>query len=332
MKLHVRSRSGVLLALAGIVAAGCGSGTTPATSSPATAAAPTSVVSAAPTAAPVSTPSVNVVDGVSVTSTSLGVSVAPIDVVSAFGSIWVAAHHQGSVIRLDPATLEPIAKIQVGSGPGWFAVTDDALWVNNQMGRGLTRVDPTTNTADVRAGMWPTCGGPLVAAGSIWQMSCDTGRIMRIDQTTYDDTDISAEGFQGLGLVDDRLIAVGPDALYEIDAASNQLTKLDTVPSGFAIGFDNSSVWLAASDGVHRIAVKNGAELGMIPLAGDMTLTFAGDRAWLTVFGDVLHEVDTTTTSIKRTLHLDSPAVAREIDGVVWVTSFAATSISRFTP
>lgn len=332
MKLHAGSRCGVVLALFAIVAAGCGGSTTQAPSSAATAAAPTSVASAARTAAPLATPSVNVVDGVSVTSTSLGVSVAPIDVVSAFGSIWVAGHHQSSVIRLDPATLEPIAKVQVGSGPGWFAVTDDALWVNNQMGRGLTRIDPTTNTADVRAGMWPTCGGPLVAAGSIWQMSCDTGRIMRIDQTTYEDTDIAADGFQGLGLVNDRLIAVGPEALFEIDPASNQLTKLDAVGTGFAIGFDNSSVWLAASDGVHRIAIQNGAELGMIPLAGDMALTFAGDRAWLTVFGDVLHEVDTTTTSIKRTLHLDSPAVAREIDGVVWVTSFDANSLSRFAP
>ena len=93
-------------------------------------------------------------------------------------------------------------------------------------------------------------------------------------------------------------------------------------------------MWLAGGDGVRRVAVDDGAALGTIKQYGETVLTLAdgSDRAWLSIFGAVLFEVDTTTTSIVRTLRLHAPSVAREIDGEVWVTSFDANSVSRFSP
>jgi hypothetical protein len=309
-----------------LAVAACGGGGTPATTSMPAAA------SALPTVAPDPTPSVSTVDGVAVTTTSLGISIAPIDVVSAFGSLWVAAHHQNTVIRIDPATMEPIATIKVASGPGWFVTTNDAVWVSSQMARGLTRIDPATNTGDVRAGTWAACGAPVMAAGSIWQMACDSGQLMRIDPTSYQSIDITAADFTGVGLVGETLIATGPDGLYTVDTDKNRLKKRVAAPGGFAVGYDDTSVWIAAADGVHRVAIEDGSEIGLIPLSGDLTVTFAGDHGWLTVFGGMVHEIDLSTTSIARTLHLDGPAVAREIDDVVWVTSFDSNGLSRFTP
>ena len=37
-----------------------------------------------------------------------------------------------------------VARIRSGPGPGWFAVTDDAIWVTNQNAVGLSRIDPET--------------------------------------------------------------------------------------------------------------------------------------------------------------------------------------------
>jgi hypothetical protein len=326
MTRHPRS---VLAALSVVIAA-CG-GTPAATSVPVSTAA-SAPAPPSPTVAPDPTPSVRIIDGLSVTTANLGASVAPIDVVSAFGSLWVAAHRQGSVIRLDPVTLKPIATIKVSSGPGWFAVTDEAVWVNSQMGRGLTPIDPATNTAGERAGTYPTCGGPVVAAGSIWQMACDSGQIIRVDLATGKAADIYADEYAGVGLVGDTLVAVGPNAISRVDPETSTLEEIAPGVDGFPIGYDDRSVWLAAPGEVQRISIVDGSVLATLPIGGDTTVTLAGDRAWVTQFGLATHEVDALTNTLLRTIHLDRPAVAREIDGTVWFTSFDSNSLGRFQP
>src|SRR5215213_951990 len=76
-----------------------------------------------PTAAPAATPLATQIGGVAAQIVPLGADSTPIDLVYAFGSIWVASHHYDAVIRLDPTTLAEIARIPVDDGPGWFAVT-----------------------------------------------------------------------------------------------------------------------------------------------------------------------------------------------------------------
>ncbi len=109
----------------------------------------------APTAAELASPSATVLDGVTVTSIPLGVDAYPLDVVSAFGSIWVAEHRHDLVRRLDPSTLQTTAEIGPIVGPGWFAVTPDAVWVTNQNGVGMSRLDPSTNTVAATVGDLP---------------------------------------------------------------------------------------------------------------------------------------------------------------------------------
>src|SRR5262245_65750791 len=60
-------------------------------------------------------------------------------------SVWIAAgpHH---VLRIDPATNEPVAMIDVGHAPVGVAVGEEALWVVTIAERAL-RIEPHTNTA-----------------------------------------------------------------------------------------------------------------------------------------------------------------------------------------
>jgi hypothetical protein len=285
-----------------------------------------------PTAAPAATPTVTTVDGLTVTTISLGVSAAPIDVVSAFGSMWVALHHQGAVSRLDPVTLMETARIKVGSGPGWFAVTDDAVWVSSQMGHGLTRIDPATNAGDVQVGQWATCGGPLLALGSLWQAACDARQIMRIDPVQNTVIDITAGDAIGVGLVGEDMIAVGPTSLARIDLDTNKLQPIGPGAEGFPVLFDDTSVWMAGANDITRISIEDGKVLGTIPLGGETAMTASGTDAWVSQFGVAASQVDLATGKIVRTVHLDKPSVAREIGGVVWFTSFDRNSLGWFKP
>jgi DNA-binding beta-propeller fold protein YncE len=211
-------------------------------------------------------------------------------------------------------------------------VTDDAVWITSQLGRGLSRIDPATNTADVRAGGWAPCWGPAIGADYLWQLACDAGVIMRIDLATNESTDIYADDYLGVGFVGATLVAVAPDGLERLDPATAELEPLGDKPEGLPVAFDDLAIWWASGDGIRRVSVADGAVLATVPVGGEVTVTFAGDRAWVTQFGGSVHEVDAATGAVLRTLALGLPSVAREADGVVWVTSFDSSTLSRLAP
>ena len=190
-----------------------------------------------PKPTPVPSPVESTVDGVTVRTLALDARAAPIDVAFAFGSIWIANHHSATVTRMDPATMAVQATIDVGPGPGWFAATDDAVWVSNQMGRGLTRIDEHTNTSGTSAGGWATCGRPIYALGSVWQPACDAHRIMRIDPGTYAAVDIDAAGRFGITLANGRLIVGGPKGLARLDPTTGTFSEIGG-PDGMVFAFD----------------------------------------------------------------------------------------------
>ena len=97
-------------------------------------------------------------------------------------SVWVAAgpHH---VLRIDPATNEPFAIIDVGHVPVGVALGEEALWVATTAERAL-RIEPHTNTATAEVPIgYPvalTAGKQAVwvsdSRGQVWRINPDTGR------------------------------------------------------------------------------------------------------------------------------------------------------------
>jgi DNA-binding SARP family transcriptional activator/glutamine cyclotransferase len=95
-------------------------------------------------------------------------------------SVWMAAgpHH---VIRIDPATNEPVAIIDVGDVPVCVGFGEDALWVATISERAL-RLEPHTNavTAQVPIG-YPVA---LTAGDTAVWVSDSRGRVWRINSET----------------------------------------------------------------------------------------------------------------------------------------------------
>jgi DNA-binding SARP family transcriptional activator len=98
-------------------------------------------------------------------------------------SVWIAAgpHH---VLRIDPATNEPLAIIDVGRAPVGVALGDEAIWVVTTAERAL-RIEPHTNTATTEAPIgYPvalTAGKQAVwvsdSRGQVWRINPDTGTV-----------------------------------------------------------------------------------------------------------------------------------------------------------
>jgi YVTN family beta-propeller protein len=276
----------------------------------------------------------------------LGGDAGPIDVVEAFGSIWTANIHSNDVSRLDRTTLEQIARIPAGTGPAWFAITDDALWVTNQTGSGLVLIDPVSNAVVTAIGDSQPCGAPVVAFENLWVSACDSGVILRIDLADVADivagrrfpstselsTEIAAPGYRWLALADGRLFTGNAAGLAEVDPTTETVTDLGFC-CGDVMGSDGQTIWLKRVTDVVRMDPADGTIVATFPYANAGGVTFFDGRAWLTAGDDGLIEIDLASNDVLRTIPVPgSTLVARETTSALWVTAFDTSELWRIEP
>jgi DNA-binding beta-propeller fold protein YncE len=265
----------------------------------------------------------------------LGNDVAPIDVISAFDSIWTADIHANDVRRFDPATMREIARVPVPGGPAWFVVADGALWVSTQNGLGLTRIDPATNTVAATVGNDPPCAAPFLLDGEIWQGACDGDVFLQIDPRTnavIKRHPAAAHGF--LVHADAGFFTSGNDGLARWDPASETFTKLAkyTGPTGALMFSDGPSLWVIGGSAVLRVDPADGHTLASFPYPGVIAATFDGGRALLTSSTAGIIEVDLATNAVLRTTPVPGPWVAHAVNGVLWATDFNNSILWRIEP
>jgi ABC-type transport system substrate-binding protein/class 3 adenylate cyclase len=111
---------------------------------------------------------------------SVGVGNAPSAIAAGAGSVWVANRADGTVTRIDAATLVPTT-IPVGHGPTAIAVNGAGAWIANAGDNTLVRVDTETNAV---AGTTPVGDGPvavLATPAALWVANGRDGTVMRLD-------------------------------------------------------------------------------------------------------------------------------------------------------
>lgn len=147
-------------------------------------------------------------------------------------SVWIAAgtHH---VLRIDPATNEPIAMIDVGHVPVGVALGEDALWVVTTAERAL-RIEPHTKTATAEVPIGDpvalTAGKHAVwvsdLRGQVWRINPDTGTVT---QTTP-----VGGGLVGLCATDGAVFAANnaDGTVVQIDPQDGRVVSL--IPVGHA--------------------------------------------------------------------------------------------------
>jgi DNA-binding beta-propeller fold protein YncE len=107
------------------------------------------------------------------------------------GAVWVA-DHAGWLVKIDPRTLEVVARQRLDFGPHGVVATRDGVYVADAHGSRLLEADP--RTAAVRRVARLPIGPiyPAVGAGSIWSSpaavwqdeTAQDDRVVRIDPKT----------------------------------------------------------------------------------------------------------------------------------------------------
>jgi hypothetical protein len=278
----------------------------------------------------VETPRAMLLDGSQADVLSLAANAAPVDVIDAFGPIWVAESGADAVVQIDPTTMARLASISGVTRPTWFTEAGPSLWVTQEGAPGIVPIDPTTLRAGPPVGSAAACGRPVFALGSIWGAACDADVIMRIEPAAQRLADtIPAAGHTGLVFAASDLIASGPAGLARFDPETKAFTEIGAC-CGTLLGSDGATVWLSDDNNVRRIDPANGRVIATFPYRFARGVGFAPDHAWLTVSNVGVVEIDLTTNEVMRTIpQWPDPTVPLEAPGALWVTDHDRNELWR---
>lgn len=177
------------------------------------------------------------------------------NVVAGAGSVWVPSDAEGKVSRIDPATNEVIATVDVVGGTFFLAFGMDALWAVSSGEHTLQKVDPATNTVvgSVQLGTQP--GFLTAGEGAVWIQEQGDGTVARVDPDSvevtnrtevgetllYGDIDV-ADGKVWLRTTEDQTFVV-------INAQTTEVIARVGRPEGSgAIRYTPDGIWTSAHD------------------------------------------------------------------------------------
>lgn len=201
----------------------------------------------------------------------------PLESAVGFGAVWSPSYDDGTVKRIDSATGEVVATIEVapfkGGGVRDLAVGTKLLWAITPRQDVLVGIDPATNTIarEVPLGTGLHCE-VRVMAGRVWIEDCESADGFHvIDEAAGRELGRFGRDIPGLGMPfhEDGGVAWFPSGdevpplsskIIPVDVATLQTAELASVDVGvmggwFVPAFD--SVWYSAGNQVHRLSLDN---------------------------------------------------------------------------
>jgi hypothetical protein len=194
----------------------------------------------------------------------------------------------GTVTRINPATNQVSAAIDIGGVPFDIVAAYGAVWVADLQQRRAVRIDPGSNTAaDVPL---PTAVASVTAAaGSLWFTSYETNQLFRVDPVTQEvigTIRVGDNGYKELRSFDDSIWVAyqGNLRFAQIDPSTNRVTaEVDALVDHssaypeFAVG--DGPIWVVSVGGpatVRRLDPASDAAVAQIDLPWDTSVEPVG--------------------------------------------------------
>jgi class 3 adenylate cyclase/streptogramin lyase len=168
------------------------------------------------------------------------------------GAVWGLSHRR--VFRIDPSSNQISFESPTDHSFNDIAVGVGAVWAIDKLGGVLAKLDPITGDVvdEVRVG--GNIDDLVVGEGAVWILDPLAGTVLRVDAADLVPGSQIRVGNDpqsldiGLGAV---WVAAGDDeAIYRIDPATDQVTKIDVggPVSGVAVHEEGRAIWATISD------------------------------------------------------------------------------------
>ncbi|MEX2558046.1 MAG: hypothetical protein WEB06_20735 [Actinomycetota bacterium] len=266
--------------------------------------------------------------------------------------VWTLSAHAAE--RIDPETNQvafTIPKLDDAGFGGWFALSEDSLWIEEESTtwstrNGMFRFDRDAGTLTGRLDFgsgYPH--GSVWAEGSIWTAALD-GRLLRIDTSSgalAGEVRIGAGPLWALAATNQAIwVTSGLEgAVLKVDLESHEIVARSSVVNPIDVAVGEGSVWVASSGAmgydkscscetwasppaVYRIDPLSGKVLDRIEVASAGPVAVGAGAVWVAGGGNgsgMVSRIDistgTVTDQIMVGAYLSDVAVG---EGVVWVT------------
>jgi streptogramin lyase len=222
---------------------------------------------------------------------------------SAFGSLWVAACGDGSLLRIDPKTSKIVATISSGAvnTSGSLASTEDSIWMLTDLKTTLSRIDPDQNAAVGEFRVPAGCESLTSGEKALWLACPNENKVLRINPETNlveKEIIVSAQP---------EALAIGANAVWvlcakdgkidRIDPKTNQVSKsinLDVPGAKGSIAYGDGFVWASVVGfPLTRIDPEAGTVVQQFYGAGGGVIATSPGAIWLTNPDGMLLRIDT---------------------------------------
>jgi streptogramin lyase len=240
----------------------------------------------------------------SVTATIPSIGQKLVGVATGQGAVWVADETGKAVVRIDPSNNKVAAKIPVTETPNAVAASDDGVFVSAGPSI-IARIDPSTNKI---AASEDQNGAYDLAAGFgfAWGSNFLDDNVKRVTPGPMTVTEIT----QGLGK-EPRFVSVGPDAVW-------------------VLGSDATLTRLEQKQGSQDLPKTTSAKARSGQYPGGMA---ADDQGVWIAESDNLWRHDPKTGALAQTISMGNSLVANAVavgGGYVWVTDFSSGMVVRY--
>jgi YVTN family beta-propeller protein len=224
--------------------------------------------------------------------------------VLAAGSIWAPNWDTGDVVRIDTATNQVVATINVGERPHAMAVQDGAdgirVWVSGRDDEGwaVMAIDPERNVVVDRIHVGDQGWAMAIVGDTMWLTSFESSRLLRIDLATR-------------------------EVVNEIRLGNALGVAADEQGAWVALGASGQLAHVRASDNDVTF-VHTGAETTAMPI-------IVGSEVWVTTLydGRVLI-VSRDTSEVISEIALHFPSGIAQQDSRIWIADGAIDDPATF--
>jgi streptogramin lyase len=226
----------------------------------------------------------------------------PCGAAAAAGAVWIVNDDGGTLVRVDPAGNRVTAHVRLGTGICEVASGYGALWVASYRTGSLLRVDPRTHAVR-RIRVGRDPFDVVAAAGRIWVTAWSDGIVVEVDPRSWRVV---------------RRIRVGPH------------------PAGLV--FHRGRLWVGfggeATEIVRVDPTSGSVERVPVGVKAPNHLAGVGGDLWVVADGGLLVRVDAEAGRVLSTVRLGrtlvQPALAP--DGLLWVPDKESDTVFRVDP
>ncbi len=267
-----------------------------------------------------------------------GLQFSPDSIAVDAGSVWVSDVNCGVVVKIDKATEEVVASIDLGSASAGVAVADGSVWVGTRGEGRLVRLNPDELLVEDVVTIDGYALGLASTGDEVWATDPFAALVYRVDAQTnalLDTVEVGQDAHH-IAILDGSawITNTSDGSVSRVDLTTDVVTEHSVGMWPLHVESGEGSLWVTNNvDGtVSRLDPDTGDELAVIDVgAAPHALAVVAGSVWVGSDVSGMWRIDPATNTSERVAETDFSSIDTALDGTdIWVADSGGAAVVRF--